>query len=159
MGWHSPMVDLLSTPAEYQIRNPGFAEEVERVFYEAPFVRHLDFELVSFEAGRCESKVLLQEKHLQQDGYVHAGVQATLADHTAGTAAVTLLAEGQIILTAEFKVNLLRAAKGEQLYCRSWVLKPGGQLIIAESELFCLAGDKAELVSKATVTLAVVDKR
>lgn len=151
--------NLLSIPGEYKIRNPRFKEEVERVFYQAPFINQLGFELVSFEPGHCESKVLLQEKHLQQDGYVHAGVQATLADHTAGSAAATLLEKGQIILTAEFKINLLRAAKGEQLYCRSWILKPGGQLIIAESELFCLQGDNTQLVSKATVTLAVVNKR
>lgn len=150
---------LLSTPDKYKVRNPQFAEEVERVFYQAPFIRELDFQLVAFEPGRCESRVLLQEKHLQQDAYVHAGVQATLADHTAGAAAATLLEEEQIILTAEFKVNLLRAAKGDQLVCRAWVLKPGGQLIIAESEVFCLRGDNAELVSKATVTLAVVNKR
>ncbi len=141
------------------MRNPDFRREVERVFYKAPFVRDLGFSLESFEAGRCETSVRLQEKHLQQDGYVHAGVQATLADHSAGSAAATLLAEGQIILTAEFKINLLRAAKGERLHCRAWVLKPGGSLIIAESEVFCLKGESAELVSKATVTLAVVDQR
>ncbi|WP_299201624.1 PaaI family thioesterase [uncultured Amphritea sp.] len=153
------MVQLNALPAEYRVRNPDFAAEVERVFYQAPFVRDLGFQLVSFEAGRCETGLILQEKHLQQDGYVHAGVQATLADHSAGTAAATLIAEGQIILTAEFKVNLLRAAKGEQLSCRAWVLKPGANLIIAEAEVYCVSGDTAELVSKATVTLAVVDSR
>lgn len=153
------MVQLNALPAEYRVRNPGFAAEVKRVFYQAPFVRDLGFQLASFEAGRCETHLILQDKHLQQDGYVHAGVQATLADHSAGTAAATLLAEDQIILTAEFKVNLLRAAKGERLRCRAWVLKPGANLIIAEAEVYCVSDDIAELVSKATVTLAVVDSR
>ncbi|MBN1007190.1 PaaI family thioesterase [Amphritea pacifica] len=150
-------VERHALPTEYRVRNPGFAAEVERVFYQAPFVRELGFKLVSFEAGRCETELLLQEKHLQQDGYVHAGVQATLADHSAGTAGATLLAAGQIVLTAEFKINLLRAARGERLSCRAWVLKPGGSLIIAESEIYSHAGERAELVSKATVTLAVVE--
>lgn len=150
-------VEQNSLPTEYRIRNPGFAAEVERVFYQAPFVRDLGFKLISFEAGRCQTELLLQEKHLQQDGYVHAGVQATLADHSAGTAGATLLAPGQIVLTAEFKINLLRAAKGESLRCRAWVLKPGRSLIIAESEIYCLNKERAELVSKATVTLAVVE--
>ena len=139
------------------MRNPDFGAEVERVFYQAPFVRDLGFQLTGFEAGRCETELQLQEKHLQQDGFVHAGVQATLADHTAGTAAATLLAESQIVLTAEFKINLLRAAKGDRLVCRAWVLKPGASLIIAESEVYCIKGDQAELVSKATVTLAAVN--
>lgn len=150
-------VERQALPTEYRVRNPDFEAEAERVFYQAPFVRDLGFKLISFEAGRCDTELLLQEKHLQQDGYVHAGVQATLADHSAGTAAATLLAPGQIVLTAEFKINLLRAAKGERLSCRAWVLKPGGSLIIAESEVYCLNGSRAELVSKAMVTLAVVD--
>ncbi|RTE66476.1 PaaI family thioesterase [Amphritea opalescens] len=152
------MPNFQAMPLEYRVRNPNFAAEVERVFYKAPFVRDLGFQLAGFEAGSCETSLMLQEKHLQQDGYVHAGVQATLADHTAGTAAATLLAEGQIILTAEFKINLLRAAKGEQLYCRAQVLKPGAKLIIAEAEVFCLSGHNPELVAKAMVTLAVVDQ-
>ena len=138
------------------MRNPDFEAEAERVFYQAPFVRDLGFKLISFEAGRCETELLLQVKHLQQDGYVHAGVQATLADHSAGTAAATLLAPGQIVLTAEFKIHLLRAATGERLSCRAWVLKPGGRLIIAGSAVSFLNGTRAELVSTAMVTLAVV---
>ena len=85
------MSELQSTPAEYRVRNPDFAAEVERVFSSAPFVRDLGFELLSFEPGRCSTSLELREKHLQQDGYVHAGVQSTLADHTAGTAGATLL--------------------------------------------------------------------
>ncbi|MDO6562293.1 PaaI family thioesterase [Amphritea sp. 1_MG-2023] len=153
------MIELPALPTEYQVRNPNFAAEVERVFSQAPFVQALGFQLTDFAAGRCHTALTLQENHLQQDGYVHAGVQATLADHSAGTAAATLLAEGQIILTAEFKLNLLRAADGERLCCQARVLKPGASLIIAEAEVFCLRGEHAELVSKAMVTLAVVDKR
>lgn len=153
------MTELLALPTEYWVRNPNFAAEVERVFSQAPFVQALGFQLTGFEAGRCNTALTLQENHLQQDGYVHAGVQATLADHSAGTAAATLLAEGQIILTAEFKINLLRAAKGERLCCQARVLKPGARLIIAEADVFCLNGSSAELVAKAMVTLAVVDKR
>ena len=152
------MVELQSAPAEFRVYNPDFADEVERVFYSAPFVRDLGFKLLGFEPGHCSTSLELHDKHLQQDGYVHAGVQATLADHTAGTAGATLLAKNQIVLTAEFKINLLRAAKGDRLECRARVLKPGKQLIIAESEVFCVSGDKAELVSKATVTLAVVSQ-
>ncbi|HEY5118765.1 MAG TPA: PaaI family thioesterase, partial [Anaerolineales bacterium] len=113
-------------------------------------------QLDSLGHGKCTTVLLLQPRHLQQDGYVHAGVQATMADHTAGAAAATLLQVGQIVLTAEFKINLLRAAKGDRLICRSKVLKPGKQLTVVESEIFCVASETEKLVSKATVTIAVV---
>ncbi len=134
-------------------------EETDRIFRSAPFTSELGLRLESVGQGTCTSVLELQGRHLQQDGFVHAGVQATMADHTAGGAAATLLRKGQYVLTAEFKINLLRAAKGERLICRSKVLKAGAQLTVAESEVFCVASGEERLVSKATVTLAVISPR
>lgn len=139
--------------------------EAKRVFDSAPFIVSLGCHLDKLESGICHTHIVLEKMHQQQDGYVHAGVQATLADHTAGTAAVTLIQEGQRVLTAEFKINLLRAARGDQLICRSSVLKPGRMLIIAESEVYTKQMGSTNnddsslvLVAKATVTLAVTNK-
>lgn len=87
---------------------------------------------------------------------MHAGVIATLADHTAGGAAASVLDAGTYPLTAEFKINLLRAASSDRLTCRARVLKAGRTLIVAESEVFAGDGDDEVLVAKAMVTLAVV---
>ena len=67
-----------------------------------------------------------------------------------------LIQIGQIVLTAEFKINLLRAAKGDRLICRSSVLKPGKLLTIVESEIFSVISETEKLVSKATVSIANV---
>ncbi len=95
-------------------------------------------------------------RHLQQNGFIHAGVQTTLADHAAGAAAVTLVAEGQTVLTLEFKVNLLRPARSERLLCRAEVLKAGRQATVVESEVFGYESGERRLYSKASVTMAVV---
>ena len=47
--------------------------EIERLFDTAPFIRDLGLELVMISPGRCETALLLSERHLQQDGVVHAG--------------------------------------------------------------------------------------
>lgn len=133
--------------------------EVTRIFRSAPFIAALGLEVDSVGPGTCTSVLLIAPRHLQQDGFVHAGVQATIADHTAGAAAATLLPPGQIVLTVEFKINLLRAAKGERLICRSTVIKPGSQLSVVESEVFCVASGTERLVSKATATMAIVTPR
>jgi uncharacterized protein (TIGR00369 family) len=130
--------------------------EVKRIYEQAPFIADLGIELESLAQGECKTVLAIQPRHLQQDGYVHAGVQATVADHTAGAAAATLIREGQMVLTAEFRISLLRAARGERLRCTARVLKPGRQLTVVESEVFCIAADVEQLVSKATVTLAIV---
>ncbi len=131
-------------------------EELERIFGAAPFVASLGIRLVSLEPGVCKTRLEIGERHLQQDGFVHAGVQATMADHTAGGAAATLIGPGEIVLTAEFKINLLRAARGSALVCRSRVLKPGSRLSVVESEVYCESEQDRELVSKTTATIAVV---
>ncbi|NGP54090.1 PaaI family thioesterase [Thioalkalivibrio sp. XN8] len=130
--------------------------EVERLFSSAPFIRELGLELVAVTQGECRSRLVLAERHLQQDGFVHAGVQGAMADHTAGAAAASLVPPGQRILGAEYKINLLRAARGEALLCTARVIKAGRTLVVAEAEIRCRAGEDEKLVAKAMVTLAVV---
>ncbi len=134
-------------------------EEIERIFNAAPFISSLGMRLASVSAGACETTLELEPRHLQQDGFVHAGLQATMADHTAGGAAATMIGPGQIVLTAEFKINLLRAAKGQRLRCKSKVLKPGSRFSVVESEIECANDGEWKLVSKTTATIAVVEKR
>ncbi len=126
------------------------------IFHRAPFIGDLGITLEDLGPGWCESSLAVAPKHRQQDGYVHAGVQATIADHTAGGAAGTLAAEGDLVLTVEFKINFLRPAEGERLRCRSTILRQGRTLNVAESEVFATRGGSEKLVAKAMVTLALV---
>ena len=98
-------------------------------------------------------------KHLQQDGYVHAVAQATIADHTAGAAAGTIIAKGLLLLTVEFKINLLRPGRGEWLVREARVLKPRRTLVVVEAEVYGIEEKGNTLVSKATVTMAALEQR
>ena len=135
---------------------PDVREHVRAIFDAAPFVGDLGIVLSDVGPGWCESVLAVAPKHLQQDGYVHAGVQATVADHTAGGAAATVARPGDLVLSVEFKINLLRPAVGDRLRCRATVLRQGKTITVAESEVFAAKGGKEKLVAKATVTLAHV---
>jgi uncharacterized protein (TIGR00369 family) len=126
------------------------------MFRRAPFVAELGMELESLGEGDCVTVLQLEPRHLQQTGVVHAGVQATMADHTAGAAASTIAPPGGAVLTAEFKISLLRPARGERLRCRARVLKPGRQLVFVESEVWCSGPSDEQLVAKASATMTVV---
>jgi len=139
-----------------EARNPNYRERVETIFNRANFLRDLGVRLVDMGPGWALTELDVQERHLQQNGFVHAGVQATMADHTAGCAAASLIGADEYVLTVEFKVNFLRAANGNLLRCRSTVLRPGKTLSVCESEVLANAGSGDVLVSKATVTLAVL---
>jgi uncharacterized protein (TIGR00369 family) len=135
---------------------PNYAVETNRVLSKAPFISDLGIQPVHFEPGKCKTELKLVKRHLQQDDFVHAAVQAAMADHTAGAAASTLIEQDEIILTAEYKINFLRAAKGKIMTCTASVLKPGRRLIVAESVVYCETLEKSKMVSKAMITLAVV---
>ena len=98
-----------------------FSKAIEQGFRHAPFVAHLGIELEALGPGWCEARLDVQPWHMQQTGVVHAGVVSTLADHCAGAAATTQLAPGEFVVTAEYKINLLRGARGERLHCRAEV--------------------------------------
>jgi uncharacterized protein (TIGR00369 family) len=120
------------------------------------FVKFCGFEGIAADPGRFESRVQIESRHRQQDGFIHAGVMATMADHTAGYAAFTLVSQDHRILTVEFKINFLRPASGECLICRATVIKDGSRIIIAESEVCDLHGRQESVVAKALVTLTAV---
>ncbi len=126
--------------------------------YSRGFIEYCRFEAERIDRGYFQSKVEINEPHRQQDGFTHAGVMATMADHTAGYAAFTIVSEEYQILTVEFKVNFLRPAYGDSLVCRSRVIREGSQIIISESEVFDIRDEGETLVAKALVTLMVVHK-
>jgi uncharacterized protein (TIGR00369 family) len=132
-------------------------ENVSRIFYLANFVRDLDIRLEKAGNGACETSLVVQERLRQQHGFVHGGVVATLADHTAGGAARSV-SGNRDVLTVEFKINFLRPATGDRLRCVGTVLRAGKTAIVAEALVFCNNSNDEQLVAKLTETLFVADR-
>lgn len=122
------------------------------------FIDFCQFEVEHIKAGFLQSSLQVSPFHRQQDGFVHAGVMATMADHTAGYASFTLLDPQQQILTIEFKINFLSPAQGPRLVCTAQVLKSGKKLFVTESQVFDGDPDSGVLAAKATVTLMPVSR-
>jgi uncharacterized protein (TIGR00369 family) len=139
-------------------QNPNYRAAVEGIVSGAPFIKYLGIKLDDLGPGWCQTALPIKEFHLQQDGFIHAGVLATLADHSAGMASLTLVPQNQIVLTVEFKINILRPAKGERLSCKAKVLKYGKTITVTESEIFMRNSAEEKLVAKATITIANVDQ-
>ena len=120
------------------------------------FIKYIGLKPVSLQPGKFVTRLKLENRHLQQDGFAHAGILATMADHTAGYASYTLIPEDRRILTMEYKINYLRPATGEILECKARVLKPGKQVLVTEAEIYSIAGKTKTLVAKAMHTMASV---
>jgi uncharacterized protein (TIGR00369 family) len=132
------------------------AESVESIFYQANFIRDLDIRLDKIAEGICETSLVVQERLLQQHGFIHGGVIATMADHTAGGAARSVSGDKDV-LTVEFKINYLRPAIGDRLRCTASVLRAGKTVIVAESLVYASNAGKEALVAKLTETLFLAD--
>lgn len=120
------------------------------------FPAYCGFAVDRVEEGLFETRLDIRAEHRQQDGFVHAGVIATMADHTGGYAAYTVVSEAFRILTIEFKINFFKPAVGDLLCCRSRVVHRGRRVIVSESEVFSRPEDAEKRVAKATITLMAV---
>ena len=129
-------------------------ETLRRFFASAPFMADLGIEPFEASAGRVATRLSLSTRHLQHTGVVHAGVVGAMADHTMGASAQTMAAAGHWVLTAEFKVSLLRAGRGQRLECVGVVVKPGRSVSFTEAEVFAIDGEQRTLVAKASATMA-----
>ena len=114
------------------------------------------FEVVHADFGIFDTHLNVRKEHQQQDGFVHAGVIATMADHTAGYASFTTVSEKFRILTVEFKINYFKPALGPLIICRSKVVNNGKKIKVTESEVFSVANGMEKLVSKGMFTQMAV---
>lgn len=126
--------------------------------YSRGFIRFCGFRAEQVEWGRFESSLIIEEHHRQQDGFIHAGVMAAMADHTAGYSAFTTVDKEFQILTIEFKINFLKPAYGTALSCRAHLIREGRRIIVSESEVFDLRNGNSMLVAKAMVTMMAVHR-
>lgn len=125
--------------------------------FQRGFIKFCGFQAGSIGPGVFESKLIIGENHKTQDNFVHAGLIATMSDHTAGYAAYTLVSDSIRILTIEFKINFLKPAYGSALQCRSEVISQGKQIIVAQSTVFDIRDTQEKMVSRSTITLMALD--
>ena len=130
--------------------------ETARAFFRsAPFMVDVGIEPIAVSAGRMTTALVLQPRHLQHTGQVHAGVMAAMADHTMGAAAQTVAPAGRWIVTAELKTSILRPARGDRLVCEAHVVKAGRTLSFTQAELWSETAGHRVLVVTASATMAV----
>lgn len=126
--------------------------------YARGFPADVGYRVTRVDWGEFHTALTIAERHTQQDGFVHAGVMATMADHTMGYASYTIVPDDRRILTVEYKINFLRPAMGRELVCRARVVRPGARIIPAEAQVFCLDQGAETMVAKALGTMAAVDQ-
>ena len=94
----------------------------------------------SVRRGEVEIVLPFANTILQQHGFIHAGAIATIADSACGYAAMTRAPPGAEVVTAEFKVNLLRPAIGDRFLAVGKVEHAGKRLTVCKGEVRAFPG-------------------
>jgi len=93
-------------------------------------------ELTRVEPGLIVITLPYRSDLAQQHGYLHAGIVTTIADSACGYAAYSLMPAESEVLSVEFKVNLLRPAKGDSFLAVAEVVKAGKTLTVVRADVF-----------------------
>lgn len=138
----------------HQPRNPQFAEEIKQSFAKQTIMTLIGASLSRVDPGIVEITLPYRADLAQQHGYLHAGIVATIADSACGYAAYSLMPAGSEVLSVEFKVNLLRPAKGETFLASAEVVKSGKTLTVVRADVFGLGQSKErELIATMLGTM------
>lgn len=110
--------------------------------------------------GEVRIKLPFSTSLSQQKGFVHAGAITAIVDSACGYAALTKAPDGVEIVTAEFKVNLLRPAVGVDFLAIGKVEKAGRLLTVCTGEVraFNEVNESYKVVALMQASFVTVDK-
>ena len=137
----------------FEPRNPGFRAVVRESFARQGAMALLGVELAAVEPGACELRLAFRDQLSQQHGYFHGGVVAAVADSAGGYAAFSLMPAGFLVLTVEFKINLVAPAKPGLLIARGRVVRPGRTLTATAVEVVVREGEAEALCATMLQTV------
>ena len=116
-------------------------ERITTSFQAQGLMTTLGAELVRVAEGEVHIALPFSERLSQQHGFLHAGAITSILDSACGYAALTKAPPGCEVVTAEFKINLLRPALGDRFLAIGKVQNAGRSLTVCTGEVLALSGD------------------
>ena len=98
-------------------------------------MKTLDATLEKVQDGEVHIAMPFSKSLSQQHGFIHAGAITSIVDSACGYAALTKAPEDSEVVTAEFKVNLLRPAIGKRFLAIGVVQNAGKRLTVCTGEV------------------------
>ena len=130
---------------------------IEASFNQQAMMTTLGAKLADVRQGQVVITAPILPTSTQQHGFGHAGLTFSIGDSAAGYSALTMMAEGQEVLTTEMKINLLAPAKGDYLRATGKVVKAGKRLVIVTAEVEAILGDQATTIAILQGTMVPVN--
>ena len=135
------------------------ADRIRHSFDQQNMMKTLGAELSEVSEGCVIITAPVLESSQQQHGYGHAALTFAIGDSAAGYAALTMMAEGSEVLTAEMKINLIAPAQGDYLRATGKVIKPGKRLVVVTAEVEAVTGDEVTTIAILQGTMVPINPR
>lgn len=122
----------------------------QAVLNQQPFNRMMGVRLVQLADGVAEMELELRGDLLQQHGFAHGGVVASMADNALAYAGGTRFGN---VVTAEFKLNYLRPAVGDKIIARASVVHAGKSQATVRCDVYAVQDGLEKVCATALGTI------
>lgn len=151
------MTTVPAGATEFKPAFAGYADKVRQAFAKQGMLQAIGARLVNLAPGTCSIEMSYADAVTQQQGFFHGGAIGTIADSAAGLAAFTLMPEESEILTVEYKINLVKAARPPLVRATGHVLRAGRTITVCRSEVYRIDGGTQELCAVMQATMMRVE--
>ena len=136
-------------------KDPDYEARLRESFSRQTHMATLGASIVFIAPGQVHLALPFAPQFCQQNGFLHAGAIASVADSANGYAAYTLAPPETDVLAVEFKINLLAPAQGEGFLACGHVLRPGRTLTVCQAEVFTTGTAERVLIATMLSTIIV----
>ena len=134
--------------------DPAFEARVRESFARQRHMATLGVTIERIAPGEVDLGLPFDPRFCQQNGYLHAGAIASVADSANGYAAYTIAPPETDVLAVEFKINLLAPARGEGFLACARVLRAGRTLTVCQADVYA-KGTERTLIATMLSTIIV----
>jgi len=139
-------------------RDPNFETRVRANFDKQRLMTTIGATLERVEAGKVDIRLPFRNDLTQQNGFLHAGTIAAVADSACGYAALSLMPADADVLSIEFKVNMLAPAKGYAIVALGVVIRAGRTIMVCRADVVSITSRDVKLVAAMQGSMMAVTK-
>lgn len=136
-------------------KDPAYDARVRENFSRQAHMATLGASITFIAPGQVHLTMPFAPQFCQQNGFLHAGAIASVADSANGYAAFTLSPPQTDVLAVEFKINLLAPARGDSFLACGQVLRPGRTLTVCQADVFAIGAPERVLIATMLSTIIV----
>jgi uncharacterized protein (TIGR00369 family) len=135
--------------------DPAYEARVRDNFSRQSHMATLGVTIARIAPGEVDLALPFSPQFCQQNGFMHAGAIASVADSASGYAAYTLAPPDTDVLAVEFKLNLLAPAQAEGFLACGRVLRAGRTLTVCQVDVFTAGTAERTLIATMLSTVIV----